>query len=173
MKWICFLLFFISAEAFAQTDSVEMPNKEYIQMIVHPYSGFSNTSYNYSGKWDFDGDGKKDSLYFIGNGGVHTYFFPRLVLSSDNKKRDFQYLEIDMPYFVENKDALKNNNGENVPQLVVYDFDMDGISEIYLNIYQPYYKTPKTLHRLGLKGPKILFDYSKNKLLLKDYVLVE
>lgn len=157
----------------AQVDFVQVLDTEYAQMIFHPETKTHNLSYNYSSKWDFDGDGKKDSLYFIGNGGAPTYYFLRLILSSDNKIRDFRDLEIDRPNFVESKNVLKQNKEDVGPQFVVFDFDMDGISEIYLNIDQPYYKPTKSLKRLDIKGPKLLFDFTKNNLLLKDYKSVE
>jgi hypothetical protein len=82
----------------AQTDTVIQPNAEYIKYIKHPGTNAVNLSYDYTNKWDLDGDGKMDAVYFIGNGGAHTYFFLRVVLSTDNKTRNFPFIQLDMPY---------------------------------------------------------------------------
>ena len=66
--------------------------------INYNYYETCNT-HNYSNNWDFDLDGKKDSLYFIGTGGAHLYYYLKIVLSSDNQPREFSFIETDFPVF--------------------------------------------------------------------------
>ena len=54
--------------------------------------------HNYSHNWDFDNDGIKDELYFVGTGGAHIYYFLRVVLSSDKKVRDVNFIQSDFPF---------------------------------------------------------------------------
>ena len=62
--------------------------------------------HNYSNNWDFDNDGIKDELYFVGTGGAHIYYFLRVVLSSDKKVRDLNFIQSDVP-FLNETDTLK------------------------------------------------------------------
>jgi hypothetical protein len=41
--------------------------------LIYSYIDSVQT-HDYSGNWDLDGDGEKDGVYFIGNGGVHLFF---------------------------------------------------------------------------------------------------
>lgn len=84
MEFVFILFLFIPVLLLLQGPAgEESPYKIYEQMIIHPESKILNLSYNYSGKWDFDGDGHNDGLFFIGNGGAHAYYLPRLILSGD------------------------------------------------------------------------------------------
>ena len=86
------ILCFFSRAALAQADSslVRSPYKATMHR-VHPRLRFSEIDnealrvLDYSGNWDIDGDGRKDSVLFIGNGGAHLYYHLRLRLSSEKK----------------------------------------------------------------------------------------
>src|SRR5688572_26469398 len=64
--------------------------------LVYSYDNISKI-HNYSNNWDFDKDGIKDEVYFIGTGGAHLYYFLKVVLSSDEKSREFKFVESDFP----------------------------------------------------------------------------
>src|SRR5689334_20046456 len=128
-KFTIALLFFLQS-CFAQIDTVVNVDSKYQQYIYNPETNSRELSYNYSNKWDFDGDKRADSLFFVGNGGAHTYFYLRIILSSDGKQRDFKSIQIDMPYLISFEELTW---GKNIVQFVVHDFNADGISDIYLN----------------------------------------
>ena len=64
----------------AQSDSVDVESgisfKNYYKCnnptIKYTFNRYSYI-HDYSGNWDFDGDGKPDILLFIPNGGAHVY----------------------------------------------------------------------------------------------------
>ncbi len=64
--------------------------------LIYCYDEISEI-HNYSHNWDFDNDGIKDELYFVGTGGAHIYYFLRIVLSSDKKVRNLNFIQSDFP----------------------------------------------------------------------------
>ena len=62
--------------------------------------------HNYSHNWDFDNDGIKDELYFVGTGGAHIFYFLRVVLSSDKKVRDVNFIQSDFPLLIRTENSL-------------------------------------------------------------------
>ena len=66
--------------------------------IHYSYDEASQT-HDYSGNWDFDGDGIADKLLFVGNGGAHLQFWPTFYLSSNDSVFSFPSLPTDMPIY--------------------------------------------------------------------------
>lgn len=64
--------------------------------LKYSYDNISQI-HNYSDNWDFDKDGIKDKLYFVGKGGAHLYYFLKVILSTDNKSREYNFIELDSP----------------------------------------------------------------------------
>jgi len=130
----------------------------------------STQTHDYSGNWDFDGDGKKDGLFFIGNGGAHLYYHLEVVLSSDHRSRDFvAFIEIDFPV-VSNVSQLKTKDKQSIfPQFVVSDFDSDGRDEIYININNNYTSIPPSWKRKGVTSKCLLLDYKDKDLRITNY----
>ena len=159
--------------SYAQTDPIiaDIPkwvNIEYMQDIYNPQTRSVNASYNYSNKWDLDGDNKKDSLFFIGNGAAHTYFFLRIMLSSDGLARDFSTVQIDMPYYLP-VETLKQWGTNPGVQFVVHDLNNDGVQDIYLNFNNPFGYIPEAWKIKAVKTKYVLLSFSGKKLNVKDY----
>ena len=156
----------------AQTDStntefVEIPNDEY---AVYQYDSVLQVdilTYQYSNLWNIDNDGIADSVSFIGNGGTHTYFYLKIRLSSSKEWTVYPTFQIDMPYFEEIENIEEWNS--DLTQFAVFDFDKDGIDEIFLNINNSFSSIPDYLKRQGINSHYILIDYFDNKLNIKNY----
>ena len=162
------LTLLIARSSLAQADTIKTIDNEYSQYIYNDDTKSGNLSYNYSNKWDFDGDKQNDSLFFIGNGGAHAYFYPRIILSSDGLTRNFSTVQIDMPYFmpIETLKKWKTNSGV---QFIVDDFDNDGVQDIYLNFNNPFGDIPKAWKIQGIKTKYVLLRFRGKKLSVKDY----
>jgi len=162
------LTLFLAKISLAQNDTLKVVNGEYSQYIYNEASKSNNFSYNYSNKWDFDGDNLKDSMFFIGNGGAHSYFYPKIILSSNGLSYDFTSVQIDMPYFtsIETLNYWKLNPSI---QFVVYDFNSDGSQDIYLNFNNSISNIPIDWKKQSVKTKKVILDFSKKKLSVKDY----
>lgn len=98
---ISILLTLLAFSSFAQEKNELSNSFQDHYSVVKPSLSYSyneaTQSHNYSGNWDFDQDGIKDEVYFIGTGGAHLYYFLKVVLSTDNKPRDFNFIQTDFP----------------------------------------------------------------------------
>lgn len=160
-------LFLTVASSNAQTDSswiepIVIPNASHVFYKYNAKLQAALLCYDYSNLWDFDNDAILDSIQFIGNGGAHTYFSFQLKLSTGANWNIFPTFQIDMPYPSEEEKINPSC------QFAVFDFDQDGISEIYLNIDNPFGSIPKKLKMKGLSSKKVLIDVEKGKLLVKN-----
>jgi len=73
------LLTFSTLIAFSQqknqlSNSFESQYRKSNPTLKYSYDNISQI-HNYSNNWDFDNDGVKDEIYFIGTGGAHLFFF--------------------------------------------------------------------------------------------------
>lgn len=149
-------------------DTPPILNNPYVKYIYDPTTLSTNFSYDYSNQWDLDGDGNNDSLYFIGNDGAHTYFYLRIILSTDHKVRDFTTPQIDFP-LPGNKEALDKCGESPALQFVVHDFNKDGTSDIYLNFDNPYESIPKSWKQKGITKKCVVMSFAKGKLKISNY----
>ena len=111
---VTFILNVFTFAVYSQkTDNLETPSNSFENnyrtanpTLIYSYDEISEI-HNYSHNWDFDNDGIKDELYFVGTGGAHIYYFLRIVLSSDKKVRDINFIQSDIP-FLNSTDTLNS-----------------------------------------------------------------
>jgi rRNA processing protein Gar1 len=91
-----------------QTDNLELPSNSFENAyrksnptLTYSYDSISQI-HNYSNNWDFDKDGIKDELYFVGTGGAHLYYFLKVILSTDKISREFNFIQSDFPFLTAN-----------------------------------------------------------------------
>lgn len=165
---IGFLALFISTGSFGQVDSsstssVPIPNAEYAVYVYDSTLKTKILTYQYHDLGDLDGDGKWDSIAFIGNGGAHTYFHLRVQLSSSGTWTVYPTFSIDMPYWNKDKPC------DSYFQFAVCDFDHDGLDEIYLDIDNPFGHIPQHLKDEELTSKQLLVEFRKGNLRVKDF----
>jgi len=171
--FITFIFGLFSVSLFSQSDHI--PNsfkKRYDSLfpaLKYSYDPATQT-HDYSGNWDFDGDKKLDSLFFIGNGGAHLYFHLRLKLSSEDIIRDFRYLVSDFP-ILDSISRLKRMYGENsnFPIFVVHDFNSDGKMEVYLNTDINFVPIPSKWKKRGVTSRSLLISYQMKDIVIKNF----
>ena len=171
--FICLLPQFVQAQS-----SLLLPDDKYYSDYMeshYPNLEFSYKSatqtFDYSGNWDFDGDGKKDSLFFVGNKGAHVYYHLVLHLSSEERSRDFtDFMEIDDPLLMDDS-ALENRDKEPVsyPQFVVGDFNSDSRADIYININNGFAAIPPVWKKRGAMSLELTIICGNKHLEIKDY----
>lgn len=156
-----------TSHSFVQTDTITQPNAENIKYMYNPETNTSNLSYDYSNKWDLDGDGQKDSLFFIGNGGAHTYFFLRIVLSNDHKVREFSSINIDMP-FISDQNLIKESGKKSAAQFIAADFDNNGTVDLYINFNNSFSRIPKEWKNKGVVSKYVIISFNANTLQVRN-----
>jgi hypothetical protein len=117
---LSFLLIMLTLTVFSQQDdsvgivsgTFEMGYKKSNPTLRYRYDSVSQT-HDYSDNWDFDKDGINDELYFIGTGGAHLYYYLKVVLSTDHKPRQFDFIQTDFPLLVatDTLDFKKRSSG--------------------------------------------------------------
>ncbi len=160
--FICCALFL------AGQDTPQPPENAFARPIYNPETHSVNFSYDYSNRWDLDGDKKMDSLYFIGNGGAHTFFFLRVILSCDHKTRDFRFIQLDMP-FPSDKASLDKFGKDVAPQFVPYDFNGDGVLDLYLNFNNHFGSIPGAWKNKGIRTRYVVLSFNKGQFTVRDY----
>lgn len=153
----------------SSVDDVAIPSAEY---AIYKYDSILQSdilTYHYADLWDIDGDGLKDSIAFVGDGGAHQYFHLEVNLSSETNWIQYEYLRIDMPYISDSLTIIEMDSL--YPQFAVFDFDDDGMDEIYINISDPafHWKIPYELIDKGIFSQRVILDYRDNSLEVEDY----
>jgi hypothetical protein len=174
----------ISFQSPAQSDTTDVeeignscqPFFDDNKISIHYSYTVAIQTHNYSGNWDFDGDGNTDELYFIGTGGAHLYFYLRIVLSSDKKVRNFPFLELDLPCLgriTELKNA-KFYPPPLLPQFVVDKFYTNGLGnntndKIYLHLDDSH-TIPTEWRKKGVTTRYLLLWYDKGEMTIKNFI---
>ncbi|GAA0188734.1 hypothetical protein GCM10009122_47920 [Fulvivirga kasyanovii] len=128
----------------------------------------STQTHNYSNNWDFDGDKKTDSLFFIGNDGAHLYFHLKIILSSNHKTYNFPSLNSDMP-FTDTIDEFYTSESPLFPSFIAHDFDSDGRDELYFKNDKDFSPlSPEWINR-GITSSYLLLDFINGELALTNF----
>jgi Tat protein secretion system quality control protein TatD with DNase activity len=174
-----FLLFIICVSLHAiQAQSDTISNSyEFLYMHTNPnlhYSyDFEKQIHNYSGNWDFDQDGIKDELYFVGKSGAHLFYSLRVILSSNHVIQNFPFLESDMPILP--PDELINRPNFDLleqiyPFVVVTSPDKKMLYIVITLDASSYTANLKILHKQKINTNVIALSFENHKPILRDYI---
>lgn len=139
--------------------------------IHYSYSEDTQT-HDYSGNWDFDGDSIADGLLFIGDGGAHLQFYPKIHLSSTDTTFVFPDLSLDMPIYeadyppkagFSTLDFYHFHDGE-IPSLVMNVSSQKGYEQVVLSYDGFPWKEIKII-----KSPILEFSDGHSALFLNIY----
>lgn len=123
-------------------------------------------THDYSGNWDIDGDGIKDKIMFIGNSGVHMYFSLYISLSSKTEDYNSEFLYTDFPLLESVNSYAKHENSYRLQTFVIFDYNKDGIMDIFLNIDARKIMNNE-LKMLGISSNQVILYYSiKNETII-------
>lgn len=127
--------------------------------------------HNYSGNWDIDGDGSLDSVYFIGNGGAHLYFYLKIILSANNSQQSYKFIMLDFPK-LESSEFLEKNYKKYslIPQFVVADFNKDGKQDIYVCIDTKANPIPYSWKKKGVNSNRLLLTFNGKRIMIKKFL---
>ena len=137
--------------------------------LKYKYDNQTQT-HNYSDNWDLDKDGKTDQVYFIGTGGAHLYFYLRIILSSDNKVRDLNFIQSDNPVLPAGTEMEKANY---VPEKNNTSFSVftnkDKSKSVFVKIDDSSFETEKSiLKKKGVKTKYLVIYFKDGATQLKD-----
>lgn len=155
-----------------KTTQDEMPSNSFEIHFKNTTTNYAyceeSQTHDYSGNWDFDGDGKFDTLHFIGNNGAHLYYHLNVGLSSEKEKRSYTWLLTDFPLLESFDTFLKYTN---VVNFVVHDFNDDGLEDIYLNCEENGYTVLSDAQKaLGLTTSRIVISFNP---VIKDFTFFD
>jgi len=130
--------------------------------LTYSYDDISQI-HNYSNNWDFDKDGINDEFYFVGTGGAHLYYFLKVVLTSDKKSREFNFIQSDFPFLTatDTVDLTKKVIG-----FVVADIDENKTSTIIVRLDDQTYNANKKIltdKKIKTRNIAISFENGKTK----------
>lgn len=168
MKFL--LTFFLSALTLTvfsqQTDTLDLPSNSFESTyrksnptLTYSYDSASQ-AHNYSNNWDFDKDGIKDEVYFVGTGGAHLYYFLKVVLSTDHKPREFDFIQSDFPLLTAT-DTL--NFGKKPLGFVVTDFNINSTPTIIVWLDEQTFYGNKELKKRNIKKMNVMISFENGK----------
>ncbi len=140
-----FLLFLVACST-PETDKTKPEQVIDPELPTNSLSGYFKNSkinysfnektetHDYSGNWDIDGDGKKDSIRFVGNGGAHLQFSLVVKASSKSIADSFEWIYTDNPLLEPYHELIKRANESSIPNFVIHDFNNDKIDDIFVNV---------------------------------------
>ncbi|HOZ87497.1 MAG TPA: hypothetical protein PL029_07055 [Bacteroidia bacterium] len=151
------------------TNSYDILYRKNNTSIKYTYDNQTQT-HNYSDNWDFDKDGRTDQLYFVGTGGAHLYFYLRIVLSSDNKTRDLDFIQSDNPTLPPDIETKKPGY---IPEKSQTNFSVfinkDKTTSLFVKIDDASFATEKSLLKSkGVKTKYIVIYFKNGQAYFKD-----
>jgi hypothetical protein len=163
LSWIVFTLTVYAQQA----DSLDIPSNSYESnyrisrpTLIYSYDEVAQI-HNYSTNWDFDKDGIKDELYFVGTGGAHVYYFLKVILSSDKKSREFNFIQSDVPFLA----ATDTSNIEKIGWgFIVADMGKNQTPTIIVRLDASSYNAfEKELTNYNIKTRMISIDFENGR----------
>jgi len=149
-----------------QTNAIDLPSNSFENAyrksnptLKYSYDSASQ-AHNYSNNWDFDKDGINDEVYFVGTGGAHLYYFLRVVLSTDHKPREFDFIRSDFPLLTMT-DTL--NFDKTLVGFVVTDFNKNSTPTIIVRLDEQTFYGNKELKKRNIKTKNIIISFENGK----------
>lgn len=100
-------------------------------------------------------------MYFVGKGGAHLYYYLKVILSSDKKTREFNFVQSDFPILI-GTDTLKIE--KTVSSFVVANLGKDLTPTIIVRLDDnTYYAVKKELTKLKIKSKNIAISFENGK----------
>ncbi|WP_276978659.1 hypothetical protein [Flavobacterium filum] len=163
---LLFIMFVSTTLVYSQqdlpTNSYDIVYAKNNPTLKYSYDDKTQT-HNYSDNWDFDKDGKTDQLNFVGTGGAHLYFYLRVVLSSDNKTHDLNFIQSDNPVLPPDTETKKPDY---VPEKTQTNFSVfiskDKNTCVFVKIDDSTFATEKSLLKSKGIKTKYIIIYFKN-----------
>ena len=141
------------------SNSFESAYRKSNPTLTYSYDSATQT-HNYSNNWDFDKDGINDEVYFVGTGGAHSYYFLKVVLSTDHKLREFDFIESDFPFLT----ATDTLNFDKTPVgFVVTDIDKNSTPTIIVRLDEETFYGNNELKKRNIKTKNIIISFENGK----------
>lgn len=163
--WLCIILLGNGLSVFAQVNEPSNSFQTYYQSQIpslrYAYSESLQT-HNYSGNWDLDEDGQLDSLWFVGTGGAHLYFYLRAMLSKENKIREYPFLQTDFPQLVFDRTgtSIPPNHLSKDKSFAIFDFGAEEGLGIFIRLDQSSFQiAQKKLAQKGIQTNGIILRW--------------
>lgn len=124
----------LKAQDESPSNSFESRVRKTNPLLKYEYDSLTQT-HNYSGNWDFDGDGEMDQLHFVGTGGAHLYYYPRIILTTKGTVKEYKEIQLDFPMLTAQKPDQKSvflKGG--MIGFAIFDSDKDHRSDIYIHL---------------------------------------
>lgn len=163
--WLCFFCvtnsFSVQAQGSEPSNSFQTYYQSQIPSLRYAYSESLQT-HNYSGNWDLDEDGQLDSLWFVGTGGAHLYFYLSAMLSTENKIREYPFLQTDFPQlaFDSTGTSIPPNHLSKEKAFAVVNFGVEEGLGIFISLDQSSFQAAqKKLAQKGIQTNGILLRW--------------
>jgi hypothetical protein len=167
--WLCFVLCIGVLSGKAQvaepSNSFQAYYQSQIPSLQYAYSEDLQT-HHYTRNWDLDQDGLPDSIWFVGTGGAHLYFFLRVMLSTDKKIRDYPYLQTDFPRLALDKTGttIPPSHVSNTTSFAIVNLGPEDGLGIYIRLDQSSFQlTQKKLAKRGIQGHGLIIQWKTGK----------
>lgn len=144
----------------------ELPSNSFSGNFKNSKTNYSynekTETHDYSGNWDIDGDGKKDSVRFVGNGGAHLQFSLVVKVSSTSSAESFEWIYSDYPLLETYHELIKRANESSIPNFVIHDFNNDKIDDIFVNVGNYGQGLPPEFEKRGLKDGRLVLTFDQS-----------
>ena len=153
------------AQVAEPSNSFQAYYQSQIPSLRYAYSEDLQT-HHYSGNWDLDQDGQLDSIWFVGTGGAHLYFFLRIMLSMDKKIRDYPYLQTDFPQLALDTTGttIPPSQLSNATSIAIVDFAPEEGLGIYIRLDQSSFQfAQKKMAKRGIQGHGLIIRWKAGK----------